>query len=64
LSSFFLARRFFPDSSGIPPKVRKISAIRANKATPAQVLGENTNELANCTTAEPILPTSSIAPVR
>ena len=64
LSSFLLARLFFPDGNGIPPKVRKISATRMNKATPAQVLGENTNELANCTTAEPIRPTSSIAPVR
>src|SRR5258708_38775323 len=64
LSSFFLARLRADDRSGIPPETRKISAATTKRTTPDHVLGENTNDCAKFTTAEPIRPTSRIEPVR
>src|SRR3984885_15503880 len=59
-----LPPRFLLRSRGTPPEVRKITADRQRRITPAQVFGEDTNEVATCTTAEPIRPTSRIEPVR
>src|SRR4030088_3346750 len=64
LSSLFLARFRADDSSGIPPETRKITAATTKRTTPDQVLGENTNDCAKFTTADPIRPTSGAEPVR
>src|SRR5215468_10127438 len=63
-NSFFLARLRPEVSSGMPPEASRIAAARTRRITPDQVLGENANDCAKFTTAEPIRPTSRIEPVR